>query len=38
MVTLTDTKARAVMQEDGSVYCQPDTLFEGSLIRFLLLG
>ncbi|XP_042260262.1 beta-carotene oxygenase 1, like [Thunnus maccoyii] len=29
LVTLTDTKAQAVMQEDGSVYCQPDSLFEG---------
>ncbi|KAM3584931.1 uncharacterized protein V6R79_002897 [Siganus canaliculatus] len=29
LVTLTDTTARAVLQEDGSVYCQPDTLFEG---------
>ncbi|XP_035533296.1 beta-carotene oxygenase 1, like [Morone saxatilis] len=29
LVTLTDTTAQAVMQEDGSVYCQPDTLFEG---------
>lgn len=30
LVTLTDTTARAVMQDNGSVYCQPDTLFEGS--------
>lgn len=30
LVTLTDTTAQAVMQEDGSVYCQPDILFEGS--------
>uniref|UniRef100_A0A8C9XP29 Beta-carotene oxygenase 1, like n=1 Tax=Sander lucioperca TaxID=283035 RepID=A0A8C9XP29_SANLU len=29
LVTLTDTAAAAVMQEDGSVYCRPDTLFEG---------
>lgn len=29
LVTLTDTTAQAVMQEDGSVYCQPDILFEG---------
>ncbi|KAM9328505.1 beta,beta-carotene 15,15'-dioxygenase [Pholidichthys leucotaenia] len=29
LVTLTNTTATAVMQEDGSVYCQPDTLFEG---------
>ncbi|XP_026157619.1 beta,beta-carotene 15,15'-dioxygenase [Mastacembelus armatus] len=29
LVTLTDTTAQAVMQEDGSVYCQPDTLLEG---------
>lgn len=29
LVTLADTTAQAVMQEDGSVYCQPDTLFEG---------
>ncbi|XP_028255559.1 beta,beta-carotene 15,15'-dioxygenase [Parambassis ranga] len=29
LVTLTDTAARAVMQEDGSVHCQPETLFEG---------
>lgn len=28
-MTLTDTTARAVVQEDGSVRCQPDTLFEG---------
>lgn len=32
LVTLTDTTAQAVMQEDGSIYCQPDTLFEGSYI------
>uniref|UniRef100_A0A3Q1I4P6 Uncharacterized protein n=1 Tax=Anabas testudineus TaxID=64144 RepID=A0A3Q1I4P6_ANATE len=29
LVSLTDTSAKAVMQEDGSVYCQPDTLFVG---------
>ncbi|XP_039997733.1 beta-carotene oxygenase 1, like isoform X2 [Xiphias gladius] len=29
LVTLTNTTAQAVVQEDGSVYCQPDTLFEG---------
>ncbi|XP_042369279.1 beta-carotene oxygenase 1, like [Plectropomus leopardus] len=29
LVTLEDTMAQAVMQEDGDVYCQPDTLFEG---------
>ncbi|XP_069577350.1 beta,beta-carotene 15,15'-dioxygenase [Brachyistius frenatus] len=29
LVTLTDTTAKAVMQDDGSVYCQPDILFEG---------
>ncbi|TWW63888.1 Beta,beta-carotene 15,15'-dioxygenase [Takifugu flavidus] len=29
LVTLTDTTAQAAMQEDGSIYCQPDTLFEG---------
>uniref|UniRef100_A0A4W6C3X6 Beta-carotene oxygenase 1, like n=1 Tax=Lates calcarifer TaxID=8187 RepID=A0A4W6C3X6_LATCA len=29
LVTLTDTTAQAVVQEDGSVYCQPDALFEG---------
>ncbi|XP_041834726.1 beta-carotene oxygenase 1, like [Melanotaenia boesemani] len=29
LVTLTDTTAKAVMQEDGSVYCQPDHLFKG---------
>ncbi|KAM8904928.1 beta,beta-carotene 15,15'-dioxygenase [Spinachia spinachia] len=29
LVTLTDTTARAVKQEDGSVYCRPETLFEG---------
>ncbi|XP_054479644.1 beta,beta-carotene 15,15'-dioxygenase [Anoplopoma fimbria] len=29
LVTLTDTTAQAVMQEDGSVYCKPETLFEG---------
>ncbi|XP_036399834.1 beta-carotene oxygenase 1, like [Megalops cyprinoides] len=28
-VKLTDTTATAVVQKDGSVYCQPDTLFEG---------
>lgn len=31
-MTLTDTTARAEMQEGGSVYCQPDTLFEGSYL------
>ncbi|XP_074520250.1 beta,beta-carotene 15,15'-dioxygenase [Halichoeres trimaculatus] len=29
LVTLKDTTAQAQVQEDGSVYCQPDTLFEG---------
>ncbi|MEQ2313063.1 hypothetical protein AMECASPLE_037754 [Ameca splendens] len=29
LVTLTDTTAQAVMQEDGSIYCKPDTIFEG---------
>ncbi|XP_029282574.1 beta,beta-carotene 15,15'-dioxygenase [Cottoperca gobio] len=29
LVTLTGTTATALMQEDGSVYCQPDTLFDG---------
>ncbi|XP_039649647.1 beta,beta-carotene 15,15'-dioxygenase-like [Perca fluviatilis] len=29
LVTLTDTTATAVVQEDGSVYCRPDALFEG---------
>ncbi|XP_029023314.1 beta,beta-carotene 15,15'-dioxygenase isoform X2 [Betta splendens] len=29
LVTLSDTSAKAVMQADGSVYCQPDTLFVG---------
>ncbi|KAM6893923.1 beta,beta-carotene 15,15'-dioxygenase [Xenentodon cancila] len=29
LVTLTDTTAEAVMREDGSIYCQPDALFEG---------
>ncbi|KAF7653506.1 hypothetical protein LDENG_00081910 [Lucifuga dentata] len=29
LVTLTDSAAQAVMQEDGSVFCQPDALFEG---------
>ncbi|XP_033471786.1 beta,beta-carotene 15,15'-dioxygenase [Epinephelus lanceolatus] len=29
LVTLEDTTAQAVMQEDGSVHCQPDTMFEG---------
>ncbi|XP_022076751.2 beta,beta-carotene 15,15'-dioxygenase [Acanthochromis polyacanthus] len=29
LVTLKDTSAQAVIQENGSVYCQPDTLFEG---------
>ncbi|KAE8277149.1 Beta,beta-carotene 15,15'-dioxygenase [Larimichthys crocea] len=28
LVTLTNTTAQAVMQEDGSVYCKPDDLFE----------
>lgn len=37
LVTLTDTTAQAVMQEDGSIYCQPDTLFEGSLMFLVLL-
>ncbi|XP_045906740.1 beta-carotene oxygenase 1, like [Micropterus dolomieu] len=29
LVTLTDTTAQAVMQEDGAVYCQPDSLLPG---------
>ncbi|XP_024918201.1 beta,beta-carotene 15,15'-dioxygenase isoform X2 [Cynoglossus semilaevis] len=29
LVTLSDTSAQAILQEDGSVYCQPDTVFEG---------
>uniref|UniRef100_A0A3P9LTV0 Beta-carotene oxygenase 1, like n=1 Tax=Oryzias latipes TaxID=8090 RepID=A0A3P9LTV0_ORYLA len=29
VVTLTDTSAEAVMQEDGSVYCKPDNIFVG---------
>uniref|UniRef100_A0A1A8FIK9 Beta-carotene 15,15'-monooxygenase 1b n=2 Tax=Nothobranchius korthausae TaxID=1143690 RepID=A0A1A8FIK9_9TELE len=29
LVTLKDTTAQAVMQEDESVYCQPEILFEG---------
>ncbi|XP_076022021.1 beta,beta-carotene 15,15'-dioxygenase [Genypterus blacodes] len=29
LVSLTDTTAQATMQEDGSVYCQPEVLFEG---------
>uniref|UniRef100_A0A8D2ZN28 Beta-carotene oxygenase 1, like n=2 Tax=Scophthalmus maximus TaxID=52904 RepID=A0A8D2ZN28_SCOMX len=29
LVTLSDTTAQAVVQEDGSVYCQPDIIFEG---------
>ncbi|XP_062236299.1 beta,beta-carotene 15,15'-dioxygenase [Platichthys flesus] len=29
LVTLTDTTAQAVVQEDGSVFCQPDTVFIG---------
>ncbi|XP_043965583.1 beta-carotene oxygenase 1, like [Gambusia affinis] len=29
LVTLTDTTAQAVMQDDGSIYCKPDTIFEG---------
>lgn len=29
LVTLPDTTAQAVMQDDGTVYCQPDTLLEG---------
>ncbi|XP_060888467.1 beta,beta-carotene 15,15'-dioxygenase [Labrus mixtus] len=29
LVTLKDTTAKAVVQDNGSVYCQPDTLFEG---------
>uniref|UniRef100_A0A3Q4BE69 Uncharacterized protein n=1 Tax=Mola mola TaxID=94237 RepID=A0A3Q4BE69_MOLML len=29
LVTLTDTTAKAVMQDDGSIYCQPDTIFQG---------
>lgn len=37
LVTLTDTTAQAVMQENGSIYCQPDTLFEGSLLSLLSL-
>ncbi|XP_075950997.1 beta,beta-carotene 15,15'-dioxygenase [Anarhichas minor] len=29
LVSLADTTAQAVMREDGSVYCQPETLFDG---------
>ncbi|KAM9835981.1 beta,beta-carotene 15,15'-dioxygenase [Aulostomus maculatus] len=29
LVTLTDTTAQAVMQENGAIYCRPDTLFQG---------
>uniref|UniRef100_A0A6Q2WY49 Beta-carotene oxygenase 1, like n=1 Tax=Esox lucius TaxID=8010 RepID=A0A6Q2WY49_ESOLU len=29
MVMLKNTTAKAVMQDDGSVYCQPDTIFAG---------
>lgn len=29
LVTLADTTAEAVMQEDGSIYCRPDTLLQG---------
>uniref|UniRef100_A0A672Z5F5 Beta-carotene oxygenase 1, like n=1 Tax=Sphaeramia orbicularis TaxID=375764 RepID=A0A672Z5F5_9TELE len=29
LVTLTDTTAQALVQEDGSVYCQPDDIFQG---------
>ncbi|XP_069377639.1 beta,beta-carotene 15,15'-dioxygenase [Paralichthys olivaceus] len=29
LVTLTDTTAQAVVQEDGSVYCRPDLIFQG---------
>lgn len=29
LVTLTDTTATAVLEEDGGIYCQPDVLFEG---------
>ncbi|XP_034411672.1 beta-carotene oxygenase 1, like [Cyclopterus lumpus] len=29
LVTLTDTTAQAALQEDGSVFCRPETLFEG---------
>lgn len=36
LVTLTDTTATAVLQEDGSIYCQPDVLFEGWLLIVLV--
>lgn len=29
LVTLKDTTAQVQVQDDGTVYCQPDTLFEG---------
>ncbi|XP_047195037.1 beta-carotene oxygenase 1, like [Hippoglossus stenolepis] len=29
LVTLRDTTAQAVVQEDGSVFCQPDNIFKG---------
>ncbi|KAL1007237.1 hypothetical protein UPYG_G00083840 [Umbra pygmaea] len=29
LVRLKDTKAKAVMQKDGSLHCLPDTIFEG---------
>ncbi|XP_029373888.1 beta,beta-carotene 15,15'-dioxygenase [Echeneis naucrates] len=29
LVRLTDTTAQAVLQQDGSIYCTPETLFEG---------
>ncbi|XP_038123629.1 beta-carotene oxygenase 1, like [Cyprinodon tularosa] len=29
LVTLTDATAQAVMQDDGSIYCKPDTIFKG---------
>lgn len=29
LVTLAGTTAQAILQEDGSIYCQPDTLFIG---------
>ncbi|XP_015250188.1 PREDICTED: beta,beta-carotene 15,15'-monooxygenase-like [Cyprinodon variegatus] len=29
LVTLTDATAQAVMQDDGSIYCKPDTVFKG---------
>uniref|UniRef100_A0A672Z619 Beta-carotene oxygenase 1, like n=1 Tax=Sphaeramia orbicularis TaxID=375764 RepID=A0A672Z619_9TELE len=37
LVTLTDTTAQALVQEDGSVYCQPDDIFQGWLTTGLEL-